>query len=252
MKTAHNQPSGLTSQQAAELQREFGKNELSSVKKKSFLRKILGVLSEPMFLLLLAASLVYFLLGEPRDGAIMLVFIVGIISIETFQEWRTDKTLSALKSLSAPVATVIRDGAETKIPSVDLVPGDLLLVAEGDKIPADGTILKCSDLRVDESSLTGESVGVWKVVAGDGVGADAQVESQSAEEYWRRDYCYAGTLVTQGTATVQVDAIGASTEYGKIGTHIAEAPDRPTPLEKQVAKVVKISVVIAVVFCLLA
>ncbi len=241
-----NQLTGLTSPQATELQKQFGKNELSPEKKKSFLLKVLGILREPMFILLLAAALVYFLLGEPRDGAIMLVFVVAIIGIETFQEWRTDKTLSALKSLSAPVATVIRDGAETKIPSVDLVPGDLLLIAEGDKIPADGKVLRCSDLRVDESSLTGESVGVWKVVTGDDGAALTDTE------YWRRDYCYAGTLVTQGTATVLVDAIGASTEYGKIGTHIAEAPDRPTPLEKQVAKVVKISVVIAVVFCLLA
>ncbi|MCL2882167.1 MAG: cation-translocating P-type ATPase [Coriobacteriia bacterium] len=253
---------GLTSQQAAELQKEFGRNELSPEKKKSFFLKALGILREPMFILLIAAAFVYFLLGEPRDGSIMLVFVVAVIGIEIFQEWRTDQTLDALKNLSAPTATVIRDGAEIKIPSVDLVPGDLLLVTEGVKIPADGAILKASDLRVDESSLTGESVGVWKVVAdrkGDkGSGTLSFGDkvpdplSPVSEDYWRRDYCYAGTLVTQGSATILVDKIGAQTEYGKIGTHIAEAPERPTPLEKQISRVVKVCVLIAVVFCTLA
>ncbi|MCL2654107.1 MAG: cation-translocating P-type ATPase [Coriobacteriia bacterium] len=252
---------GLTSQQAAELQKEFGKNELSPEKKKSFLLKALGILREPMFILLIAAALVYFLLNEPRDGSIMLVFVVAVIGIEIFQEWRTDQTLDALKSLSAPTATVIRDGAQCQIPSTDLVPGDMLIITEGVKIPADGTILKASDLCVDESSLTGESVGVWKVVAAPDEDATPAPPTDAAapttttpvpEEYWRRDYCYAGTLVTQGSATVLVDAIGAQTEYGKIGVHIAEAPERPTPLEKQISKVVKVCVIIAVVFCTLA
>ena len=254
---------GLTSQRAAELLKEFGPNELVSAKKKSFLSKALGIVREPMFVLLIAAAAVYFLLGEPRDGSIMLVFVVAVIGIEIFQEWRTDQTLQALKNLSAPTATVIRDGEQQQIPSVDLVPGDLLIITEGDRIPADGVILKANDLRVDESSLTGESVGVWKTVAADGpAGADvltpapaptpAAHEVSAANDYWRRDYCYAGTLVTQGAATVSVDATGQQTEYGKIGVHIAEAPERPTPLEKQIAKVVKICVVIAAVFCMLA
>jgi len=244
------QLTGLTSEQVAARREEFGRNELTPEKKKSLPRKILGVLSEPMFLLLLAAALVYFLLGEVRDGAIMLVFVVAIIGIETFQEWRTDKTLAALKNLSAPTVTVIRDGAEQQIGSVELVPGDLMILTEGVKIPADGQILVCSDLCVDESSLTGESVGVWKTPLSEEPG-DASGDAPG-EEHWRRDHCYAGTLVTQGSARVLVTAIGAQTEYGKIGVHIAEAPERPTPLEKQVAKVVRISVIIAVVFCLLA
>lgn len=105
-----------------------------------------------MFLLLMIAAVIYFILGEPRDGAIMLIFVVGIISIDVIQEWKTDKTLNALKDLSAPQIVVIRDGKEQTIASTELVPGDLMLICEGVKIPADGIILRCADLCVDESS----------------------------------------------------------------------------------------------------
>ncbi|MCG9966947.1 cation-translocating P-type ATPase [Pelotomaculum terephthalicicum JT] len=229
---------GLAAAEAKRLQEQYGKNELTSQKKESFLRKVLHIICEPMFLLLIVAAIIYFILGEPRDGAIMLIFVVGIISIDVIQEWKTDKTLNALKDLSAPHVTVIRDGKEQTIASCDLVPGDLMMIYEGVKIPADGIVLKCNDLCVDESSLTGEAEGVWKI------------PTESAEpisDYWRKDYCYAGTLVTQGTATVLVDKIGSGTEYGKIGVHIAAAPEEPTPLQKQTGSLVKLCAGIAAV-----
>ncbi|MGE5411882.1 MAG: cation-translocating P-type ATPase, partial [Clostridiales bacterium] len=174
-----------------------------------------------------------------KDGAIMLVFVIGVISIEVIQEWKTDKTLNALKDLSAPHIKVLRDGTEKVINSSDLVPGDIMYVAEGVKIPADGIVLKASTLCIDESSLTGEAEGVWKVSSEN---ADA-----NCTDYWRRDYCYAGTLVTQGTGTILVDKIGSSTEYGKIGKNVISAPDNPTPLQQQTGKLVKLCAVIAVV-----
>ncbi|MEG1049452.1 MAG: cation-transporting P-type ATPase, partial [Oscillospiraceae bacterium] len=186
-------PQGLTQKQATALQAQYGKNELTPKKKDSFFKKALHIICEPMFLLLIAAAIIYFILGEPADGAIMLVFVVGIISIDIIQEWKTDKTLNALKELSAPHVTVLRDMQEKTIESVDLVPQDLMLICEGDKISADGWVLKCNDLCVDESSLTGEAEGVWKVPTD---------KAQPSSDYWRRDYCYAGTLVTQGTATI--------------------------------------------------
>lgn len=170
-----------------------------------------------MFLLLIVASVIYFILGEPRDGAIMLIFVVGIISIDAIQEWKTDKTLNALKDLSAPHIMVIRDGKEQQILSADLVPGDLMMIYEGVKIPADGVVIRCADLCVDESSLTGEADGVWKIPT---------QNAQPTQDYWRKDYCYAGTLVTQGTAVVEVDNIGVQTEYGKIGLGVASAPKK--------------------------
>ena len=145
---------GLTSAEATKLQEQYGRNELTPQKKDSFFKKALHTICEPMFLLLIVAAIIYFLLGEPRDGAIMLIFVVGIISIDIIQEWKTDKTLSALRDLSAPHIRVIRNGQEQEIASADLVPGDLMLIQEGVKIPADGVIISCADLCVDESSLT--------------------------------------------------------------------------------------------------
>lgn len=227
---------GLTTDEAKQLQKQFGKNELTPQKKERFFQKTLHMICEPMFLLLLVAATIYFLLGKPRDGVIMLVFVVGIISIDVIQEWKTDKTLCALNGLSAPQITVIRDGQEQTIASADLVPGDLMLLCEGVKVPADGEVVECADLCVDESSLTGEAEGVWKAAVGT-IGM--------SDGHWRRDYCYAGTLVLQGTAVIRVDRTGTATEYGKIGRHVAEAPQADTPLQKQTGKLVKTCAVIA-------
>lgn len=236
--TGKNDLKGLTTTEAIKRQKQYGKNELTPQKKESFLNKIVHIINEPMFLLLLVAAIIYFLLGEPSDGAIMLVFVIGIISIEVIQEWRTDKTLNVLKELAEPHITVIRDGNETVIASADLVPGDLMMIVEGVKIPADGEVIKASDLRIDESSLTGEAEGVWKVTIDN---------ADLSKDYWRNDYCYAGTLVTQGNAIILVDKIGAATEYGKIGANVAIAPENPTPLQMQTAKLVKFSVGIAII-----
>ena len=229
---------GLTTGQAQKRQAEFGKNELTPQKKLSLFHEVLKTLSEPMFILLLVAAVIYFLLGEPRDGAVMLVFVLGIIGIDVSQEWKTDKTIEALRDLSAPHVQVIRDGEEKTIPSADLVPGDLMRVAEGVKIPADGEILQANDLCVDESSLTGEAEGVWK--------ADGPAQREQPGR-WRRDVCYAGTMVIQGSALVRVDTIGAATEYGKIGMHVANAPEKPTPLQKQTGRLVQLCAGIAAV-----
>ncbi|MCL1832258.1 MAG: cation-translocating P-type ATPase [Oscillospiraceae bacterium] len=235
---------GLTAEQARQLQIEYGKNELSSEKKESFAKKALHIISEPMFLLLIIAATIYFILGEPVDGLVMLAFVIGIISIEVIQEWKTDKTLNALKDLSAPHVTVIRDDAEINIASVDLVPGDIMKIFEGVKIPADGYVIKCSDLCVDESSLTGEAEGVWKIVWK--VETDGTYDSDKSTDYWRNDYCYAGTLVSNGTGFIKVDRIGGDTEYGKIGANVAQAPTMKTPLQKQIGGIVKVCAIIAV------
>ena len=234
---------GLTSEEVKVLQEKYGKNELVPEKKDNIFRKIINVITEPMFLLLIFAATVYFILGEPRDGAIMLVFVIGIISIEALQEWKTDKTLKALRDMSSPKIRVLRDGGEKTINSIELVPGDIMFISEGIKIPADGELLRASTLCIDESTLTGESLGVWKVTSD-------QYENIRGD-YWREDYCYAGTMVTQGTGTIKVDKTGPSTEYGKIGENIVAAPVGDTPLQKQTGKLVKMSGVIAGILFLL-
>lgn len=231
---------GLTTKQVLELQKQYGKNELTSQKKENFFIKVLHILCEPMFLLLLIAATIYFILGEPRDGIIMLIFVIVIISIDVIQEWKTDKTLNALKSLSAPKIMVIRDDKEQEIDSSDLVPGDIMIVHEGVKIPADGKVIKCSGLKVDESTLTGESENVWKTT-----------EEYTGIDYWRNDYCYQGTLVIQGTGVIKVDKIGSSTEYGKIGKSINSVQNTKTPLQKQTDKLVTVCAIIAFILFVL-
>jgi Ca2+-transporting ATPase len=230
---------GLTTEEAKNRQAQYGKNELKVEKKTTLFHKILEVLKEPMFLLLIVAATIYFLLGEPRDGAIMLVFVIGVISIEIIQEWKTDRTLKALKDLSAPHIQVIRDGVIKNISSTDLVPGDLMLISEGVKIPADGFVVDTNGVCVDESTLTGEAQGIWKVVSGS--------KEATKTEFFRNDYCYAGTLVMQGAAKVVVDKIGVQTEYGKIGVNIASAVQEQTPLQKQTGKLVQYSAIIALI-----
>ena len=229
---------GLTDQQVNELTLKFGKNILIPKKKEGLFGKIIHVLSEPMFILLIVAAAIYFILGEPKDGAIMLISVIGILSIEIFQEWKTDKTLNALKDLSAPKIKVIRNKAETTIRSDDLVPGDVMIIEEGVKIPADGKIITVNELCVDESSLTGEAEGVWKAI-------DSKTET--GKDYWRKDYIYAGTLAINGRALVLVEKTGGNTEYGKIGIDVAAAPEDPTPLQNQTSELVKLCAGIAAV-----
>ncbi len=235
-------PGGLTSEEAKLLQLKYGRNELFSQKKENYLVKIFHIVSEPMFLLLIAAATIYFILGETGDGLLLFVFVIGIIGIDVIQEWKTDKTLNALKDLSAPHVRVLRNGRECQIASADLVPGDVITVHEGVKIPADGFIIRCSDLCVDESMLTGESEGVWKTIS---------ENADPSPGHWRKDYLYAGTLVTQGSGVVCVDKIGGGTEYGKIGTSIAKAPKENSPLQKQTGSLVKLSAGIAALLCAL-
>lgn len=221
---------GLSSVEAQERQKKFGKNELIPKRKNQFVVKILHILREPMFLLLIVAATIYFILGEPRDGFIMMVFVVGIIGIDVFQEWKSNAALEALRDLSAPHIFAIRDGEEVLLPSIELVPGDIMKIHEGDKVPADGEILLCNDICVDESSLTGESEAAWK---------SPSCSTGIVQEYWRKDYCYAGTLVVQGSATVLVEKTGSSTVYGKIGISISDNPGKQTPLQKQTRDLVK-------------
>jgi Ca2+-transporting ATPase len=229
---------GLDAQEVHCRLKRYGSNELVSERKNTFLVKAISVFKEPMFLLLFGTALLYFVLGEPRDGFIMLGFVTFMSGINLFQEWRTDRTLKALRNLSAPRISVIRDGGVLNINSRDLTVGDLMILEEGEKIPADGQILEMFDLGVDESTLTGESDVVWK---------KTRLEGSETDAHWRKDQCYASTMVTQGSAIVQVTEIGAGTEYGKIGIDILKVAQQPSPLEKQTRHLVKVCALIGLV-----
>lgn len=231
---------GLTDKEVIELRKKYGKNELNKNKKENFLKKIILIICEPMFLMLLISATIYFLLGSPRDGIIMLIFVVGIISIDIIQEWKTDKTIKALKKLSSPQITVLRNNQKVVIDSSLLVPGDIIYIHEGVKIPADGYVIKSNNLKVDESTLTGESINVYKTT-----------DPDLSSNHWLKNYCYQGTLVTGGTGIIKVDKTGSNTEYGKIGTSINRIKEDISPLQKQVNNLVKTCSIIAIILFLL-
>ena len=194
-----------------------------------------------MFLLLLIAATVYFLLGAPKDGAIMLVFVGFVASITFIQEWKTEKTMNALKDLTSPKVNTLRDGKNILIKSTELVPGDIVFLSEGERIPADCIVLEPSNFSVDESILTGESEYVMKV---------STTQSEKSTDYWKKDILYAGTLCVFGKCTAIVKFTGINTEYGKIGKAISEAKDEPTPLQKKVSILVKNIAIAGVILCI--
>lgn len=232
---------GLNSEEVEKLQRKYGMNELIIQEKPNMLKKFLGVFKEPMFLLLLIAATVYFLLGAPKDGAIMLVFVGFVASITFIQEWKTEKTMNALKDLTSPKVNTLRDGKNILIKSTELVPGDVVFLSEGERIPADCIVLEPSNFSVDESILTGESEYVMKV---------STTQSEKSTDYWKKDILYAGTLCVFGKCTAIVKFTGINTEYGKIGKAISEAKDEPTPLQKKVSILVKNIAIAGVILCI--
>ena len=233
---------GLTDVEVKLRQAENGKNELVVETKNTFFTKLLSIFKEPMFLLLFGTAILYFVLGEPQDGLIMIGFVTFMAGINLFQEWRTDKTLQALKDLSAPTVRIVRNGIVDCIDCKNITVGDIMIIEEGEKISADCRLLEMHDLGVDESTLTGESEVVWKKV---------EISDEEKTNNWRRDMCYAGTNVTQGGAIVEVTAIGTKSEYGKIGLDILSVPQTPTPLEKQTRHLIKVAALIGLVLFIL-
>ena len=153
---------GITEARAKEKIKDEGYNELPSSKPKNILQLAWGVIKEPMFLLLVACGTLYLVLGDIREGIMLMGFVFVIMAIEFYQEKKTEKALDALKDLASPRALVIRDGEEKRIAGREVVTDDLVVLQEGDRVPADATVLYSVNLMADESLLTGESVSVRK------------------------------------------------------------------------------------------
>ena len=203
-------PQGLIETQVHEKIKKDGYNELPSSKPKNFLLIALGVAKEPMFLLLVACGTLYLLLGDVHEGLMLLGFVFVIMGIELYQEKKTEKALDALKDLASPRALVIRDGKEKRIPGREVVTDDILILQEGDRVPADATVLRSINLLADESLLTGESVPVRKV----------EWDSVLEKVHPGGDdlpFVYSGSLIVQGNGMAKVTATGLHTEIGKIG-----------------------------------
>ena len=153
---------GLSEQEAAERLRREGYNELPSSKQRSIVAIALDVVREPMFLLLVACGTIYLILGDLREAIMLLGFVFVVVGITLYQERKTERALEALRDLSSPRALVIRDGSQKRIAGREVVRGDVIVLNEGDRVPADAVLLSCTNLSVDESLLTGESVSVRK------------------------------------------------------------------------------------------
>ncbi len=224
---------GLSEAEAATRLRRHGRNELASGNTHGVIVLTLGVVREPMFVLLVACGAVYFLLGNRQEALMLLGFVFVIMGITLFQQSRAERALDALRSLASPRARVIREGRARVIPGAEVVPGDIVLVAEGDRVPADAVLVESTNLMVDESLLTGESVPVEKQSGAAGRDVDAQDGGDQLS------HVFSGTLVVQGKGMAKVTGTGAGTAIGKIGKALLAIRPEPTRVQEETAAVVK-------------
>ena len=225
---------GLSSTEASNRLKQFGYNELLSAKPRSVWTIALEVIKEPMFVLLLSCAGLYVLLSDYGEGVFMFSSIFLMIAITLYQSQKTERAIEALKSLASPRALVIRDGEKIKIAGRDVVPGDVIILNEGDRVPADGIIISSTHLTVDESMLTGESVPVLK--------------SELSESHNR---LFSGTLVVQGYGLFEVTTTGVQTEFGKIGRALENIEADQTRLQKEMKVVIKRFFIAGVFICVL-
>jgi Ca2+-transporting ATPase len=220
--------SGLSAAEAAARLAAEGPNALPSREARGLAALAFEVVREPMLLLLLAASGIYLLLGDVNEALVLGASILGVITLTVVQERKAERALEALRDLSSPRALVIRGGERVRIPGREVVRGDLLIVAEGDRVPADARLEQAADFAADESLLTGESLPVAK-----GAG----------------DPIHSGTLVTTGQGRASVTATGPRSEIGRIGTSLATLESGKTSLETETARIVRWVALVAVLTC---
>ena len=235
---------GLSNDQVQQKQLQEGLNELPSSKPKNLFAIAWGVVKEPMFLLLVACGALYLILGDVQEGLMLLGFVFVIMGIEFYQEKKTEKALDALKDMASPRALVIREGIEKRIAGRDVVTDDLVVLQEGDRVPADATVLYSVNLMADESLLTGESVPVRK---SEWNGTDKNTHPGGDD----LPFVYSGSMIVQGNGIVKVTAIGSNTEIGKIGKALDSVVEEPTKLKTEMATLVKRLAIIGILLCVL-
>ncbi|WP_298871638.1 cation-translocating P-type ATPase [uncultured Bradyrhizobium sp.] len=224
---------GLTASEAQARLKAEGFNELPRAGRRTILRLIIEVLREPMLLLLLAGGLIYFVLGDLGEALLLLAFASISIVITVVQEARTERVLDALRDLTSPRALVIRDGERLRIPGREVARGDLIVLSEGDRVAADATVLRCIDLLLDESLLTGESVPVRKQ-------ASPSAETSIAPHAGGDDqpFVFSGTLVVRGSGMAEVTSTGVLSEIGKIGQSLHSLATEAPRLQQQTTRLV--------------
>ncbi|MFH0811170.1 MAG: cation-translocating P-type ATPase [Pseudomonadota bacterium] len=235
-------PEGLTSEEAARRLQQFGPNVLREAKGTSALRRLLSQFSSLLVVSLVIAAVVSALLGEVIDAVVIFAVVLLSGGMGFLQEWRAERAIAALKRMAAPQADVVRDGRHVKVPSAELVPGDVLILQTGDRIPADCRIIEAASLKIDESALTGESAPAGK--------APDRLEREDLPLGDRGNMGYMATIITYGRGRGLVVATGMNTEFGHIAKMIQDVPSEKTPLEARLDAIGKGLALIALAACL--
>ena len=229
LKNLKTQETGLTTEEALQRLKTEGKNELAEKKEKSLLAMFVSQLKDKMIIILLIASVLSFILGETAEGVVILIIVFINAFISVWEEKKATDALKALRKLNAPLAKVVRDGKNKKIVTSELVKGDVVLIEAGDIVPADLRLLEENQLKIDESSLTGESVPVSK---------DASfISSKDTAIGDQKNMAFSSTLVSYGTAKGVVVATGMDTEVGKIASMLQDTKSLDSPLKRKLNKV---------------
>ena len=232
---------GLTPTEASRRLAQYGPNTLAQAQQRSAWSILITQFRSLIVALLVAATVIAFAMRDYIEGVAILVVIVINAAIGFLTEWKAERALSALQKQAVPIAHVIRDGTASQIPAAELVPGDLVVLAAGARVPADGRIVECVRLQIEESALTGESNAVTKA-------ADLIAENEAALGD-RLNMAFLGTTITEGRGRLLVTDTGARTEVGKIGILIDEATSRATPLEQKLARLSRLLIVIVLILC---
>ncbi len=229
---AGNPFTGLNDAQVLEKQTQNGFNELPATKSNSFFHLALSILKEPMFMLLVVCASLYMAVGDIQEGIMLLGFVLFIMGIEFYQERKTGKALEALREMSSPKARVLRNGLEVKIPCREVVVDDLVVLTEGERVPADAQLLRSINIQADESMLTGESVPVRKIESDD---SEKDVLPGGDDT----PFVFSGTMIVQGNGIAKVLRIGSDTEIGKIGKALSSVVEETTKLKTELNTLVR-------------
>jgi len=233
---------GLTSAEAAERLAAEGSNALPASGPRGTAAVVLDVIREPMFLLLLAAAAIYFVLGDLHEALMLLFFVCVVMGITLYQSHKTERVLQALRDLTSPRALVLRDGEKQRIAGSEVVRDDIVFLAEGDRVPADACLLMCNGLQADESLLTGEAAPVRKT-AGERQAVMARPGGDDLP------VVYSGTLVVQGQGIARVTATGPRTEIGRIGKSLQALRPEPSPMQSQVRRMMWVFALLGILLC---
>lgn len=234
---------GLSKDLAAKRLEENGPNKIESKKKKSLGKKIAEQIIDPMVILLIVASIVSAFTGDKVECAIIIAIVIINAIMSIIQEGRAEDSVEALQKMSSPEASVIRDGKKTKVKAEELVVGDIVVIETGDIVPADMRLLESSNLKIDESSLTGESVATEK-------NSEAVYDSEVGIGD-RENFAFSSTIVTYGHGKGIVTQTGSDSEMGKIASSLHQVEDKDTPLQKQLNKLSKLLAILVVVVCII-